>query len=240
MTPDNAPSGRLDRSVLDRRSLLGAGVGIAVASILAACSRSGDSGQTAAGGQATSTSGLPPESGEGTATTVAPTAPTLTPTPECKDADDVTPAQTEGPYFKPSSPEKANLYADVNSGTRLLLAGSVLTTACQPVSRALVDVWQADASGQYDNQTFKLRGHVFTDAQGRYRVDTVVPGLYPGRTRHIHVKVQAPNGPSLTTQLYFPGETKNASDGIYRPECEIDVRDAANGKEGTFNFVVRT
>jgi protocatechuate 3,4-dioxygenase beta subunit len=235
MTTDGPASQSPPPFLLHRRTLLGGGVGIAVASILAACSRGGDSGETAGGG-ATSAA---PRAAE-TPTTAAPTAGSLPLTPECRDADDVTPAQTEGPYFKARSPEKANLYADVNSGTRLLLTGSVLTTSCQPVARALIDVWQADASGQYDNQTYKLRGHVFTDSQGQYRVETVVPGLYSGRTRHIHVKVQAPNGPILTTQLYFPGEAANARDGIYRQECEIDMRDAGTGKEGTFNFVVRT
>ena len=238
MTPaDNHPR-RLDVPHLDRRTLLGAGVGITVAAILAACSRNGGSGETAGGGQAAATT--TPGGGAAQPTVTSPGPTTLPPTPECTDADDVTPAQTEGPYFKPSSPEKANLYADVNSGTRLVLTGSVLTTSCQPVGRALVDVWQADASGQYDNQTYRLRGHLFTDDQGRYRLETVVPGLYPGRTRHIHVKVQAPNGPVLTTQLYFRGETRNANDGIYRPELEMDVRDAAGGKEGRFDFVVRT
>ncbi|MCA1691974.1 MAG: dioxygenase, partial [Actinobacteria bacterium] len=132
-----------------------------------------------------------------------------------------------------------NLFGDVNRGTRMVLTGTVLTTSCQPVNRALVDFWQADGDGEYDNQTFRLRGHQFTDAQGRYRVETVVPGIYPGRTRHIHVKAQAPNGPVLTTQLYFPNEARNASDGIYRPECEMAVKDAAGGsKDATFNFVV--
>ena len=239
MTLDASEPGTPQTLKLDRRTLLGGAVGIAVASILAACSR-GDSGETAGGGQATATSGLPPQSGQGSATTASGTGATLAPTPECRDADDVTPAQTEGPYFKPNSPEKANLYADVNSGTRLVLAGAVLTTSCQPVARALVDFWQADASGAYDNQTYKLRGHIFTDSQGRYRVETVVPGLYPGRTRHIHVKVQAPNGPILTTQLYFPGEAGNARDGIYRKELEMAVGDAGTSREGTFDFVVRT
>jgi protocatechuate 3,4-dioxygenase beta subunit len=101
-------------------------------------------------------------------------------------------------------------------------------------------VWQADASGAYDNSGYRLRGHLFTDAQGRYRFETVVPGLYPGRTRHLHVKVQAPNGPILTTQLYFPGEPQNARDGIYRRELEMDVREVANGREAAFDFVVNT
>ena len=86
---------------------------------------------------------------------------------------------------------------------------------------------------------YRLRGHQFTDANGRFSLETIVPGLYPGRTRHIHVKVQRPNGAILTTQLYFPGEARNASDGIYSAELLMNVVDGANGKDATFNFVVR-
>jgi protocatechuate 3,4-dioxygenase beta subunit len=163
----------------------------------------------------------------------------LTPTPECgDDDDDPTPAQTEGPYYTPNTPERASLLEAGMAGTKLVLTGSVLTTGCAPVARALVDFWQADDAGRYDNTGFRLRGHQFTDAQGRYRLETVVPGLYPGRTRHIHVKVQAPNRPILTTQLYFPGEARNAADGIYREELLIAVRDVPSGKEADFDFVL--
>src|ERR671923_286173 len=75
---------------------------------------------------------------------------------------------------------------------------------------------------------FPLRGHQFTDDAGRYRLETVVPGLYPGRTRHIHVKVQAPNQPVLTTQLYFPGEARNAADGIFNQALLMQVQVAAD------------
>ena len=91
----------------------------------------------------------------------------------------------------------------------------VVGTSCRPVERALLDFWQADSNGEYDNQGYRLRGHQFTDAKGRFHLETVVPGLYTGRTRHIHVKVQAPNRPVLTTQLYFPGEPANERDGIF-------------------------
>jgi protocatechuate 3,4-dioxygenase beta subunit len=65
-----------------------------------------------------------------------------------------------------------------------------------------------------------------------------VPGLYPGRTRHFHVKVQAPNQPVLTTQLYFPDEPANATDGIFSPELLMNVADATDGKQAAFNFVL--
>ncbi len=75
--------------------------------------------------------------------------------------------------------------------------------SCVPVAGALLDFWHADADGEYDLDGFRLRGHQFTDGEGHFSLETVMPGLYPGRTRHIHVKVQAPGGPILTTQLYF-------------------------------------
>ncbi|HVF13125.1 MAG TPA: hypothetical protein VM942_00930, partial [Acidimicrobiales bacterium] len=163
---------------------------------------------------------------------------TLAPTPSCDDGDDPTPRQTEGPFFKANSPEQSDLRPGAGGGTALNLSGAVVTTACRPVDRAKIEFWQADAAGEYDNSGYRLRGHQFTDAQGRYAVQTVLPGRYPGRTRHIHVRVQAPNAAVLTTQLYFPGESQNASDGLYRAECLIDVKDAASGKDGTFTFVL--
>ena len=162
----------------------------------------------------------------------------LAPTPECFDDDDVTPPQTEGPYYTPNTPERASLLEPGMAGTKLVLTGYVLATDCAPVARALLDFWQADGQGQYDNAGYRLRGHQFTDDQGRFTLETVMPGLYPGRTRHIHVKVQAPNRPVLTTQLYFPGEARNRNDGIFREDLVMAVQDSADGKAATFNFVL--
>jgi protocatechuate 3,4-dioxygenase beta subunit len=170
-------------------------------------------------------------------TPAAPVA-ALPATPACGDDDDPTPAQTEGPYYTPTTPERASLLEPGMAGTKLVLSGQVLSTGCQPVARALLDFWQADDGGIYDNAGYKLRGHQFADDQGRFTLETIVPGLYPGRTRHIHVKVQAPNQPVLTTQLYFPDEASNSRDGIFRPELVMDVKDGADGKAGAFNFVL--
>jgi protocatechuate 3,4-dioxygenase beta subunit len=66
-----------------------------------------------------------------------------------------------------------------------------------------------------------------------------VPGLYPGRTRHIHVKAQAPRRPVLTTQLYFRGERANAGDGIFLPELLVRGLRKANGRwSASFDFVL--
>ena len=162
----------------------------------------------------------------------------LQPTPACADDDDPTPAQTEGPYFKSNTPERTSLLEPGLPGTRLVVTGQVLTRRCEPVPQAKLEFWQADANSQYDNVGFRLRGHQFTDAEGRYQLETVVPGLYPGRTRHIHVKVQAPNGPVLTTQLYFPDEPRNRTDGIFNPRLLLPVEAADDGQQAAFDFVL--
>jgi protocatechuate 3,4-dioxygenase beta subunit len=147
---------------------------------------------------------------------------------------------TEGPYFKANSPERTSLAEAGMNGTPLTLTGYVLTVDCQPVGGALLDFWQANSEGQYDNAGYTLRGHQFTDAAGRYHLDTIVPGLYPGRTEHIHVKVQAPNGPVLTTQLFFPGSTANQSDSIYDPALRIQVQSNGGQMQATFDFVINS
>jgi protocatechuate 3,4-dioxygenase beta subunit len=159
-------------------------------------------------------------------------------TPACHDGDEATLPQTEGPYFKPSSPERIELYEEGMVGQPIELVGLVLSRACKPVAGALLDFWQADAKGQYDNSGFHLRGHQFTDAEGRYRLRSIVPGVYPGRTRHIHVKVQPAGGRVLTTQLYFPAEAKNRSDGLFRRELVIRTAKNAGWLAGRFDFVV--
>ena len=162
----------------------------------------------------------------------------LTPTPECRDGDEPTLAQTEGPFFKPSSPERIELIEAGMGGQPIELVGFALSRNCKPIAGALLDFWQADGKGQYDNSGFRLRGHQFTDADGRFRLRTVVPGAYPGRTRHIHVKVQPRGGRVLTTQLYFPGEAKNRSDGLFRKELLVRTAKNAGWLAGRFDFVV--
>ncbi|MEU0741102.1 carbohydrate-binding protein [Streptomyces sp. NPDC006134] len=162
----------------------------------------------------------------------------LAPTPSCDDGDDPTPDQMEGPYFKPNSPRRTSLVTSGTPGTALTVSGYVFGRNCVPLSGVLLDFWQADNAGAYDMAGYTLRGHQFTDASGAFVLRTIVPGLYPGRTRHIHVKAQAPGRPVLTTQLYFPGEPRNATDALFDPALLMNVRDAGGGKEATFDFVL--
>ncbi len=167
----------------------------------------------------------------------------LAPTPECRDDDDLdmTIAQTEGPYFTPDSPERTSLREDDIPGTPLRVTGFVYSSGCDPAPRALLDFWHCDDAGVYDNEGYRLRGHQFADDDGRFTLETILPGIYTGRTRHIHVKVQAAGGPVLTTQLYFPDEPENDRDGIFDPSLVMDIEPATDEREeitGFFTFVV--
>ena len=159
-------------------------------------------------------------------------------TPHCQEADDTTPSQTEGPYFTPNSPERTNLVEAGMKGDRIALTGFVLDRRCRPVPHALLDLWHANADGEYDNVGYRLRGHQFSDAKGRFLFETIVPGLYPGRTRHFHVKVQAPGQDILTTQLYFPGEPWNDRDRIFDAALLMDVKQDGGTKIGRYDFIL--
>ena len=150
----------------------------------------------------------------------------------------VTPELTEGPYFTANSPQRASLLEDGTVGTKLVITGYVYTTDCQPVANALLDFWQADANGVYDNSGYNFRGHQFTDANGYYQLTTVVPGIYTGRTEHIHVKIQAPNGKLITSQLFFPGVAENDTDRIFDQGLLLAIQESSDGQQAQFNFVV--
>ena len=160
------------------------------------------------------------------------------PTPECHDNHETTVRQTEGPYFKSSSPQRADLVEADTTGRLIEIDGQVTTRSCRPVERALLDLWHADEHGEYDNTGFRYRGHLFTDAEGRYRFRTILPALYPGRTRHYHFKVQAPEQPVLTTQLYFADEPANRRDVLFRRDLVMRVADAPDGLKARFDFIL--
>ena len=163
----------------------------------------------------------------------------LSPTPACHDGEMPTRPQIEGPFFKPASPLRADLREPGIVGRPIELAGYVLTRACRPVAGALIELWHADDGGEYDNKGFHLRGHLFADAKGHYAFRTIMPGLYPGRTRHFHVKVQAAaESPVLTTQLYFPDEPRNREDDFFHPELVMQVAASDDALRARFDVVL--
>ncbi len=173
-------------------------------------------------------------------------------TPACDGHE--TPAAMEGPLFKPQSPERGDLVTPAIRGVRLDLTGVVYDTACKPLPGTLLEFWQCDQNGDYDTTGFSLRGHQYTDGRGAFRLRTIIPRDYWGRwgrrAPHIHTQVQAPGGPVLITQLYFPDDTQaygrdfaalNASDGIINRACTITLSGPQNGAyTGAFDFVIKT
>lgn len=159
------------------------------------------------------------------------------PPPDCTQG--ITPAQIEGPYYKPRSPERTSLLEPGMAGVKMTLIGSVLSRSCQPIAGAWLDFWQANDRGDYDNRGYTLRGHQFTDAQGQYTLQTILPGRYPGRPSHIHVKVRAPGQPILTTQLYFPeAQQYNRSDPFFDPRLLVTWLQPPENRTAVYHFVL--
>src|SRR5262249_59847498 len=73
----------------------------------------------------------------------------LAPTPACHDGDEPTARQTEGPYFKPSSPLRADLVEPNSTARRVELGGQVLTRSCRPVAQALFHLWHPHERGEH-------------------------------------------------------------------------------------------
>ena len=125
-----------------------------------------------------------------------------------------TPADMEGPFYKAGAPLRASLVEPGSTAERMVLAGTVRGANCTPFASVSLDFWHADDKGAYDNAGNRYRGIVTTDALGRYRLETNLPPPYMGRPRHIHVKLRRPGGKVLTTQLYFPGESRGADKAL--------------------------
>jgi protocatechuate 3,4-dioxygenase beta subunit len=163
----------------------------------------------------------------------------MPPRPRCGDA---TADNLEGPFYKAGAPHRAVLANARDKGTPLVLTGIVQSTACKPLAKAELDIWHADASGAYDNDGFKFRGALTTDAQGRWQLRTIVPGRYlNGRTyrpAHIHVKVRAKGHDELTTQLYFDGDPYNADDPFIVESLIMKTETAKGVRRGRFDFVI--
>ena len=145
----------------------------------------------------------------------------------------------EGPYYKTNSPQRNSIAAGNTYGKKLVFEGQVLDTKEEPVAGAWIDFWHADGRGEYDNTGYNLRGHQYTDAEGNFHLETVMPALYGNRTPHIHVKVQAnPRSKIYTTQLYLPGLESNEKDPLFEPANVMELTETEEIARARFNLVV--
>ncbi len=178
----------------------------------------------------------------------------LAPTPHIDDEDDLPPVPAavcvadptanniEGPFYKRGAPHRSVLVEPKDAGERLLLAGTLRTTACDPIGGATIDVWQANAAGEYDLEGFRFRGALTTDARGRWELRSIVPGRYLNgdryRPAHIHIKIKAKGFAVLTTQLYFAGDPYNDGDAFIEPSLIMQHTLAKEVRRAQFDFVL--
>jgi protocatechuate 3,4-dioxygenase beta subunit len=151
-----------------------------------------------------------------------------------------TPTQIEGPYYRIGSPHRRSLLEPGVTGTSLTITGKVTNELGVHIPGAVLDFWQSDDVGNYDMVGMLLRGHVFTDENGVYEIETIQPACYePRQAQHIHVKVQGVSRP-YTTQLYFSNDEPRVNDRHYLRELEVQVTELAGGRSrGTFDFVIK-
>ncbi len=136
-----------------------------------------------------------------------------------------TKSDVEGPFYTAQAPARERLAEDDEPGEPLLLTGRLLTAGCErPLAGYILDVWHADDSGAYDNEGFTLRGVFATDGEGRFAIETILPGRYPARpVRHVHLKLRAPAGDELlTTQIYFEGDEQLEGGNYPGPRARLD------------------
>lgn len=154
------------------------------------------------------------------------------------------PALTEGPFYLGEGPVRSDIRAG-RPGVPLVLTftvSRVVEGACAPLEGAAVDVWHADAGGDYSgvgrlrDERF-LRGTQMTDMDGVARFTTVYPGWYPGRTPHVHFKVRAAasdtHAHEFASQLFFPDALSREvyGQGAYAARGPHDV---TNDRDGIF------
>jgi protocatechuate 3,4-dioxygenase beta subunit len=257
MDQDDVQIGR----VLSRREVLVLFGAAGTAAALAACAPGASSSPLVAPAATSAASASP------SASAAASAAAASSALPSCI----VRPAETEGPYFVDEKINRPDIRSDPSSGTvsegaRLDLTFAVARisgASCTAFADVLVDVWHCDALGVYSDvsdpgfQTSGkkfLRGYQVTDANGRARFTTIVPGWYQGRTVHIHFKIRSDaastSGLEFTSQLFFDDALidtiharqpyaqkgqrtlRNAGDGIYQgggDQLLLSLTDAAGG-----------
>ena len=141
---------------------------------------------------------------------------------------------TEGPYYLDLDLVRRNIRAG-RSGTPLTLRFQVVDAdTCRAIRNAMVEIWHCDAGGEYSgvggNRGAFLRGGQRTDARGRVRFESIVPGWYPGRTPHIHLKVFVSGREVHTGQVYFRPAVLRAvyAQAVYRSRGQADTTNSSD------------
>ena len=160
--------------------------------------------------------------------------------PPCAPDEQLTPAVPPDSSYKKGAPLKSTLAEPGMAGTPLTLSGTVAGVTCGRIKGATVDVWQADAQGAYDTAGFRLRGRQITDGEGRFRIQTIVPGNAAGRAKHIGLHINVPGKADFWTEVFFPDDPRNTADRRFKKELAMKMVQAPRGqKAGLFDVVLK-
>jgi len=125
----------------------------------------------------------------------------------------LTPSSIEGPFWFDSMLVRRDITEGLPGVPMVFYVRVLDDDGCTPVPGAVVDVWHCEALGAYSGYASQgtagmtwLRGIQLADMRGIAWFQTVFPGWYPGRTTHVHVKVNPTAKTELTTQVYFADE----------------------------------
>ncbi|RXW21587.1 hypothetical protein EST38_g4271 [Candolleomyces aberdarensis] len=163
------------------------------------------------------------------------------------------PGCTEGTVLGPFFEEDAHDFqfgesiASEGRGHYMYVEGTVLNTKGEPIAGAIIDTWESDGEGKYDNQYENrtgpdCRGRLISDASGKYAYRAVVPvpygipddgpvaqlmgrlGRHIYRPGHLHVQIHAPGYEPLITALYFEGDPYLTSDAVFGVRDSLVVK----------------
>src|SRR5947208_75525 len=162
--------------------------------------------------------------------------------------DEATESTIFGPFYREGAPELA-MGASISKdgrGEPVVVTGRVLSTDGTPIPDALLDVWETDENGLYEQQDpeqpeMNLRGKFRTDSQGRYCFVGIKPvsypipddgpvgqllralGRHPYRPAHVHFIVTAPGYAPVTTHLFVEGDSYLDSDAVFGTKDSLVV-----------------
>jgi protocatechuate 3,4-dioxygenase beta subunit len=182
---------------------------------------------------------------------------------EYKAVAGTTPMLREGEYYPREIPGDAD--ADLlhvagasqpAQGTPLLLTGQVRRIGGLAEPGTAMEIWQPDAAGIYMHPRdpnlgrrdlgFQGYGRATTNGVGRYAFTTLVPGLFPGRARHIHLRIFPPGTHrALTTVIFFPEDANKGEDPVWTGLSPIEremltarLTRSADGMRATFDVIL--
>jgi len=159
-----------------------------------------------------------------------------------------------GPYFVEGAPIRTVIAHADEPGQRLYISGRILQNDCEtPISGAMLEVWQANDAGCYSinldcntgnpgDDDFNLRGKMFSNTNGQYAFETILPGNYASRPMHIHIKITTPDGEILVSQIYFDSDPLCDTD----PWCQdaeeriLSLNEDSSGLHGQLDIVMNS